>query len=149
MGRFPTSIEFCLHVGIFPTAGRAICASARIELNTMTNSDQNAALSPALLLAAVQRLLRPLVRLMMRNGLTFPVLADALRRLFVDVAATELLTDPRSRTDSRISLLTGVHRKEIRRLRGLSGGVQDVPEIVTMCSEIIARWLATPLFLDE
>ena len=54
---------------------------------------------------------------MMQSGLTYPILADALRRLFVDVAVEDILTDPKSRTDSRISLLTGVHRKELKRLR--------------------------------
>ena len=74
---------------------------------------------PAALLRASRRLLRPLVRLLMRAGVTFPVLADLLRTLYVEVAARDLLVDPKAQTDSRISLLTGVHRKEIRRLREL------------------------------
>ena len=36
--------------------------------------------SPAALVKAARRVLRPLVRLMMRNGLTYPLLADAVRR---------------------------------------------------------------------
>lgn len=70
-----------------------------------------------LLLRAVRAMLRPLVRLMIRYGITFPVLADLLRGLYVEVAANDMLADPKARTDSRISLMTGVHRKEIRRLR--------------------------------
>lgn len=103
--------------------------------------------APALLKAA-RRLLRPLVPLMMRSGITFPILADLLRRLFVEVAATELLADPKARSDSRISLLTGVHRKEIRRLRELPRDDEAVPSIVTVASQIIARWLGTQLYLD-
>jgi hypothetical protein len=94
-------------------------------------------------------MLRPLVRLMMRNGVTFPIVADVLRSLFVEVAAKELLTEPRARTDSRISLLTGVHRKEIRRLRELPPDSEAVPEVVTLSSQIIARWLGTRVYLDE
>ena len=74
-------------------------------------------LQPDMLLRPVRRLLRPLVRLLIKRGVTFPALADVLRSLYVEVAAHELLTEPRARTDSRISLLTGVHRKEIRRWR--------------------------------
>src|ERR1700733_4121643 len=85
--------------------------------NEMPPSDRPSPLPAAPLLKAARRLLRPLVRLMMQSGLTFPVLADSLRRLFVEVAINEILTDPKSRTDSRLSLLTGVHRKEIKRLR--------------------------------
>jgi hypothetical protein len=84
----------------------------------------------------------------MQSGVTFPVLADLLRGLFVEVATTDLLLDPRARTDSRVSLLTGVHRKEIRRLREQEVAPDAVPPVVTLASQIIARWVGTPDFLD-
>jgi hypothetical protein len=84
----------------------------------------------------------------MRSGITFPVVADVMRSLFVDVAASELLTDTKSRTDSRISLLTGVHRKEIRRLRELPADGEAMTAVVTTSTEIIARWLG-PGYGDE
>ena len=87
-------------------------------------------------------MLRPLVRLLMKNGITYPVLTDVLRELFVDVAVNDLLTDPKSRTDSRVSVLSGVHRKEIRRLRESDVEADATPDIVTRNSQIIARWLA-------
>jgi hypothetical protein len=94
-------------------------------------------------------LLRPLVRLLIRSGVTFPVLADLLRGLYVEVAMRDLLTDPKARTDSRVSLLTGVHRKEIRRLRTEPAAPRDTPPaVVTMSSQIIARWLGTPPYAD-
>jgi len=103
---------------------------------------------PAPLLKAARRVLRPLVRMMMRSGITYPVLADVLRTLFVEVASTELLTTARSRTDSRISLMTGVHRKEIRRLREVPMDNDAPPAIVTISSQVIARWLGTPAYQD-
>jgi hypothetical protein len=102
---------------------------------------------PASLLKAARRLMRPLVRLMMQNGLTFPILADALRRLYVEIATNDVLTEPRSRTDSRISILTGVHRKEIRRLREMPADSADAPDIVTLASQIVARWVGTAPFV--
>jgi hypothetical protein len=104
---------------------------------------------PAALLAASRRLLRPLVRLMLRSGITFPVLIDVLRYLFVEVAVTDILTEPKARTDSRISLLTGVHRKEIRRFREMPPDSTVPPEVVTIASQIIARWLGSPPFVDD
>ena len=115
----------------------------------MTALDPPQPLSPAPLLKAARRLMRPLVRLMMRSGLTFPILADALRHLFVEVAVTDILTDPKSRTDSRISLLTGVHRKEIRRLREHPVAVADTPDVVTLVSQIVGRWLGSAPFIDQ
>lgn len=114
----------------------------------MSEADHPRLFPPASLLKAAQRLMRPLVRLMMRSGLTFPVLADTLRALFIEVAVNDILTDPRSRTDSRISLLTGVHRKEIKRLREIPVHAVMVPDIVTLASQIIGRWVGSTLFTD-
>lgn len=97
----------------------------------------------AALLGACRRMLRPLVGLLTRRGVTFPVLADMLRGLYVDVAGNDLLSDPKSRSDSRISLMTGVHRKEIRRLRDQPAEPVDEPESLGVASQVIARWVAS------
>jgi hypothetical protein len=110
--------------------------------------DRPRSVPPASLLIAARRLMRPLVRFMMRSGLTFPVLADALRRLYVEIAVNDELTDKKARTDSRISLLTGVHRKEIRRLREMPADAEGPPDIVTLASQIVARWVGTAPFVD-
>jgi hypothetical protein len=104
-------------------------------------SDDRPGPASDVLLRTLGRLLRPLVRLLIRNGLTYPVIADLLRDLYLDVAMRDILTERRSRTDSRISLLTGVHRKEIRRQRAAVARPEPVPEVVTLSSQIIARWL--------
>ncbi len=93
------------------------------------------------LLRTLGRLLRPLIRLLIRNGITYPVVADLMRDLYLDVTIRDILTDGKSRTDSRISLLTGVHRKEIRRQRSADTRPDPIPEVVTLSSQIIARWL--------
>lgn len=87
------------------------------------------------------------MRLLIRSGVTFPVLADLLRGLYVDVARHDLLTDPKARTDSRISLMTGVHRKELRRQR--SPEAPPVPAVVTLNTQIIARWLGASDTADQ
>jgi hypothetical protein len=86
---------------------------------------------------------------MIRSGVTFPVLTDVLRHLFVDVAVTDILTQPNARTDSRISLLTGVHRKEIRRFREMPPDTTAPPDTVTVASQIVARWLGSPPWADH
>ena len=80
------------------------------------------------------------MRLLIRSGVTFPVLADLLRALYVEVATRDLLPGERSRTDSRVSLLTGIHRKELRRQR-IQAGDEDEPAVVTLNSQLVARWL--------
>jgi Family of unknown function (DUF6502) len=104
-------------------------------------SERTVGVVPDLLLRALSRLLRPLISLLIRNGITYPVIADLLRDLYVDVALRDILPNDRSRTDSRVSLLTGVHRKEIRRQRAAPPRDEATPEVVTLSSQIIARWL--------
>lgn len=104
-------------------------------------------LQPDALLRPVRRLLRPLVRLLIQGGVTFPVVADLLRSLYVEVAR-ELLPDRRAQTDSRISLLTGVHRKEIRRWRSETHAPEAVPPVITRTSQIVARWLSDADYVD-
>jgi hypothetical protein len=150
VGKFPTSIEFCILWVFFPQQTVLYILMKGLFRFKMSETMQLRSLPPAPLLKAARRLMRPLVRLMMRSGLTFPILADMLRSLFVEVAVNDILTDPKSRTDSRISLLTGVHRKEIRRLRELPADLASgVPDIVTLGSQVVARWVGTPLFTDE
>ena len=101
---------------------------------------------PEMMLAPLRRLLRPLVRLMIRCGVTFPAAADLLRTLYVDVAMEELRAE--DRTDSRVSLMTGVHRKEIRRQRSLPPD-EPPPPLVTRNGLLIATWLGAPGYSDE
>lgn len=102
---------------------------------------------PDALLRPLTRLLRPLVRLLIRSGITFPVLADLLRELYVEVATRDLLPGERARTDSRIALLTGIHRKELRRQR-LNANDDAEPAVVTLSSQLVARWLGTHADVD-
>ena len=57
------------------------------------------------------RLLRPLVRLCIRSGMTFPAFAQLLRELFVNVAEHDFALEGKEQTDSRVSPLTGINRK--------------------------------------
>ncbi|WP_158807553.1 DUF6502 family protein [Beijerinckia sp. L45] len=94
------------------------------------------------------RLLRPLVRLFIRCGITFPALCDLLRELYVNVAEHEFALTGKVQTDSRVSLLTGIHRKEVARLRGAGAPVSTVPASISRTSRIFARWLSAPEFTD-
>jgi len=98
--------------------------------------------------APLARLLRPLVRLLVARGITFPALTDLLRELYVNVAEYDFALSGKEQTDSRVSLLTGIHRKEVRRLRGAGAPVSVVPAVVSRTSRIIARWIADPAFTD-
>jgi hypothetical protein len=105
-------------------------------------------IAAAKLHSPLARMLRPLVRLCIRGGMTFPALTQLLRELYVNVAEHDFALEGKEQTDSRVSLLTGIHRKEVARLRGAGAPVNEVPATLSRTSAIIARWLAASEFTD-
>jgi hypothetical protein len=113
-----------------------------------TPESPSATPSPALVLA-LRRVLRPLVRLMVSRGVTYPYLTELLKGLFVDVADKEFRIGSKPPTDSRVSLVTGVHRKDVSRLR-LSADVdsETVPSVVSLGAQLVALWMGSDRYLD-
>lgn len=108
----------------------------------------NAQIRATSLQAPLARLLRPLVRLLVRHGVGFPVLSELLRELYVNVAEHDFALPSKEQTDSRVSLLTGINRKEVRRLRDAGAPVNLIPLAVSRASAVIARWMSSPEFVD-
>jgi hypothetical protein len=106
---------------------------------------------PQALVRALRRVLRPLVRLMLARGVTLPLLVELLKGLFVEVAEREFALAGRPQTASRLSLLTGVHRKDVRRLRPAAVAAEDeaMPEAVSLGAQLVAAWLTSPRFCDR
>ena len=103
---------------------------------------------PALVLA-VSRLLRPLVRVLIAQGFTFPALSRLLKEVYVDVAEADFELDGKPQTDSRINLLTGIHRKDIKSLRNRERSQQQASPVVSRNAHMIALWTGAPDYLDE
>jgi len=105
---------------------------------------------PASLLHALRRVMRPLVRLMLRKGVTYTYFSDMLKGIFVEVAAGEFGLDDKAPSDSRISLITGVHRKDVRRLRDAAPeSVSDLPEALSLGAHLVSIWMSRPPFCER
>ena len=100
------------------------------------------------MILALRRVLRPIVRLLLSSGITFPFLSDLLKKIYVETAEKEFGLGVRPLTDSRITLLTGVHRKDVRRLRHEVVPENSAPSGLTLGTRIVARWLGDPSYLD-
>ena len=103
---------------------------------------------PTLVLDRVLRVLQPLVRLLVRNGVTYTVLAAALKRVFLQVAQAELAGRNMPQTDSAVSLLSGVHRRDVRELT--RGPVSELgePGPLGLAAQVVARWMPDPAFVQ-
>jgi len=69
--------------------------------------------------AAVLRLLRPLVRLLLHHSVPYETFADLARWVYVDVAEKDFALKDKKQTTSRISVITGLNRKEVARLQAM------------------------------
>lgn len=126
--------------------------SRRIDPSAQATEPQNPSAGPSpAVVQALRRILRPLVRLMLAQGITFPYLTDLLKGLFVEVADRDFRLDPaRPNTDSRISLVSGVHRKDVSRLRQLLQTPEALaPSVVPLGAQLVAQWLGQARYLQD
>ncbi len=65
------------------------------------------------LLSAFRYLLKPLVRLAIKNAVSFPEFSEALREAYVDVAATQIRLSGKDPSEEGISLITNVEKSRI------------------------------------
>jgi hypothetical protein len=91
--------------------------------------------------SALRKILRPLVKFMVANQVTYPFLINMLKSVYVDVAEKDFPVPHKKQTDSRINLLTGVHRKDVKRLRAEEDITETHPMNISVGSQIVARWV--------
>ncbi len=115
----------------------------------MSTESNNPGSPPPALLSATEKLLRPLVRLLISFQITFPILANLLKSIYVDVADEDFRLAGKRQSDSRINLLTGIHRKDVKRLRAESPQAPSHPENVPTGARIVSEWLGNPDYLDS
>lgn len=108
-----------------------------------------AILSDATFLNALRRIFRPIVRTMIARGMRYPDVLDLLKDLYVDVAVSDFDLGDKRVTDSRISLLTGLQRKDIRAIKERT---EDADEIADRDAgplpRVLALWRGDPRFRD-
>jgi len=97
---------------------------------------------------AVRRVLRPLVRILLRNGVPHRVFADYAKQAYVDVATREFGVPGRKKSVSRVSLLTGLTRKEVARLWKQEDATPPGVERYNRAARVIGTWLREREFLD-
>jgi len=100
------------------------------------------------LITAVKNILYPFVHLLMRTGLPFPQLAELLKEVYIDVADKEFHLDDKKQTQTRLSFLTGVHRKDVKRLQNIKND-SDEPENISVGVKLVSKWVKETRFLDD
>jgi len=102
------------------------------------------------LFSAVRRLMRPLVRILIRNGIAYGAVAELIRKVYVDIAYDEFRPKGRKQTISRVSGLTGLTRKEVKRLveTGTTESASS-QERYNRAVRVISGWVHDKRFHDD
>lgn len=95
-------------------------------------------------------MLKPLVRLLLRQGVPYGVFADIAKSVYVETAMEEFSIPGRKSTISRASVITGLSRKEVAR-------VSDLPKIenrevldrFNRAVRVVSGWMRDENFTDE
>lgn len=99
------------------------------------------------LLDAVARLMVPIARLLIARGVSYQVAAELLKRVFVAAARKHFGAD--DATGTRLSLLTGLNRKEIRRLTSAAEKEKRPEDIASFASATHAVWRSVRRWRDR
>lgn len=99
---------------------------------------------------ACRRVLRPLVSMLLRCGMTWREFSDLSKTVFVQAATEEFGIKGRPTNVSRVSILTGIGRKEIKRQRDLIESDQPrVMQKTTDATRLLSGWHQDTRFLNR
>jgi Family of unknown function (DUF6502) len=108
---------------------------------------------------ALADVLQPLARLMIDHGLQLPSAVELLKQALVVEAEVSFGPSGKTSSDTRVAVLTGVHRKDVRRLRAgeldavgeAARAAGDAPPpaaaLMSLSASVVARWLSEPKYL--
>lgn len=101
----------------------------------------------ASLIGAYARLLRPLVQILLRTGVSYPEFVDLAKRVFVDAAAREIRRQGDDDSATRIALVTGMSQRETSEVLRQR---ENNPSITTSLEDIeaiLSGWHTDPRFV--
>ena len=92
--------------------------------------------------------MQPLVRILIRNGVSFGELAEVLKNVFVEVASRDFQLEDRKASRSRTAIITGLTRKEVAKQEEIlrSGQALHVVSNLNRISRVLAGWHSDPDF---
>jgi len=137
----------CTHILFFMLC--FFTAEIRYHIHPMKNQSASTQDPQPPVISAIRHLLRPLIRLLLSNGISFQVFSELVKSAYVKVSEAEFRLASKPQTDSRISLLTGIHRREINRLRNEPVAAVDLSQNSSMSALLLTIWSGAPEFLDK
>lgn len=99
------------------------------------------------LLAAFRVLMGPLVRILLRQGISFAEFSEVAKAVYVEIALKDFKVSGRKATRTRIAVMTGLTRKEVKRV--IDEAVKERYELKTnynRLGRVLVGWHTDPDF---
>ncbi|MBH9551635.1 DUF6502 family protein [Inhella gelatinilytica] len=93
-------------------------------------------------------LLRPLIRILVRKGVELGELTELSKRVYVEQAVQLLEQEGRRVTDAAVSTLTGVHRKDVKRIGSEAPLFQSERRRKSLLDATLSLWSGDVRFID-
>jgi len=75
--------------------------------------------SKKILTSALVKILCPLVRILLHNGISYGAFVDIVKKVYIDIATNEFMVAGKRQTVSRVATITGLSRKEVQRVNNI------------------------------
>lgn len=120
-------------------------------MSTLQQLDSDRSAVKKALMSLTVRILKPLVRILLRHGMSCQEFEETSRWVYVDVAMNdaEFNLEGRKQSKSRVAVLTGLSRKEVLRLTK-SASPEENDELTTYnrAARVLTGWAENDAFLD-
>ena len=98
---------------------------------------------------ALLKALKPIIRALLRSGIGFREFSDVAKTAFVEVATNEYGIRGRPTNISRVAVMTGLTRKEVKRLRDSPPNAKSLVSRRSSPADLLHFWYTDPEYLDE
>lgn len=100
------------------------------------------------LMYSFRRVLRPLIRILIRSGVRYDEFLELVKGVYVESAVRDGLGDGLKPTKAKVSISTGVPRRDVERFIDNDGALPPAPRTLTKTlAEILNVWHTDPQFV--
>lgn len=93
--------------------------------------------------------MRPIVRILLRYGIGYREFVEVAKTAYVDIASSDFGLRGRPTNISRVAVMTGLTRKEVKRLRDkIASGDSRISVKTTPLADVLHHWHAEEQYLD-
>ena len=98
---------------------------------------------------ALERILRALARVLLRQGIDYGAFSEIAKRVFVSVATEEFGLRSRPASKSRVALITGINRRDVARVQKEAGSRTPLAQLYNPAFRLVSLWIREPGYVAE